>query len=151
LLIKNSPELFWGIVTSMYVGNLLLLVLNLPAIGIWVQLLRVPYAILFPLIVVFCLVGSYSVNHNSADMVIMVLFGILGYLMRKFGYEAAPLILALVLGPMLEENLRQSLIISGGSFAVFFTRPIAATLMVLSVVLLLLPILLKKPAFDVGD
>ena len=151
LLIKNSPELFWGVVTSMYVGNLLLLVLNLPAIGMWVQLLRVPYAILFPLIVVFCLVGSYSVNNNSADMMIMVIFGVAGYLMKKFGYEAAPLILALVLGPMLEENLRQSLILSGGSFAVFFTRPIAATLIVVSIVLLLLPMLLKKPAFEVSD
>jgi putative tricarboxylic transport membrane protein len=151
LLIKNSPELFWGVVTSMYVGNLLLLVLNLPAIGIWVQLLKVPYAILFPLIVVFCLVGSYSVNNNSADMMIMVIFGVVGYLMKKFGYEAAPLILALVLGPMLEENLRQSLIISGGSFAVFFTRPIAATLITVSVVLLVLPMLMKKPAFEASD
>ena len=152
LLIKNSPEVFWGVVTSMYIGNLMLLILNLPAIGIWVKILKVPYTIMFPLIILFCLVGAYSVNNNTADMMIMVFFGLLGYLLKKFGYEAAPLVLALVLGPMLEENLRQALILSAGSFAIFFIRPISATLILVSVVLLLLPVVLKKkPSFDISD
>ncbi len=123
LLIKNHPELFWGLVSSMYVGNALLLVLNLPLIGIWVQVLKVPYKVLFPLIILFCLIGVYSMNNVVFDLYVMIFFGAAGYLMRKFGYEPAPLILAYVLGPMLEQNLRQSLLISQGSFMIFITRP----------------------------
>jgi putative tricarboxylic transport membrane protein len=125
LLVKNHPEIFWGLVASMYLGNVLLLVLNLPLIGVWVQVLKVPYRILFPVILLFCLIGAYSVNSSSLDLFVMLLFGTLGYLMRKFAYEGAPLILAFVLGPILEQALRQSLLISKGSFMIFITRPIS--------------------------
>ncbi len=125
LLMKNHPDIFWGLVASMYLGNVLLLVLNLPLIGIWVQVLKVPYRILFPLILLFCLIGAYSVNSSTLDLFVMLLFGTLGYLMRKFDYEGAPLILAFVLGPILEQALRQSLLISKGSFMIFITRPIS--------------------------
>jgi putative tricarboxylic transport membrane protein len=109
----------------MYVGNAMLLALNLPLIGMWVKILKVPYAILFPLILLFCLIGVYSVNNSVIDIYLMILFGIVGYLMQKFGFEPAPLALAYVLSPMLETALRQSLSISGGSFIIFFTRPIS--------------------------
>lgn len=144
LLIKQAPDVFWGVIASMYLGNLMLLILNLPLIGIWVKVLRVPYHILFPLIILFCLVSSYSLNNNIGDAIVMVFFGVIGYLMNKFGYEAAPLILALVLGPMLEESLRQSLIISQGSFAIFLASPISAALMGLALVLLILPLITHK-------
>ncbi|MCX5907627.1 MAG: tripartite tricarboxylate transporter permease, partial [Deltaproteobacteria bacterium] len=113
-MLRQNPDLFWGVVVSMYVGNAMLLVLNLPLIGLWVRLLKVPYAILFPLILLFCLIGGYTVNNKIVDVYIMILFGIAGYLLRKFRYESAPLILAFVLGPLLEDALRQSLIISEG-------------------------------------
>lgn len=141
LLMQKQPDLFWGVVTSMYVGNGMLLLLNLPMIGMWVQILRIPYRILFPLILLFCLIGAYSINNSVADVLIMILFGIVGYLMKKFEYEGAPLILAYVLGPMLEISLRQSLTISSGSFAIFFTRPIAAGGMLLAILLVLSPLL----------
>jgi putative tricarboxylic transport membrane protein len=125
LLIRQNPDLFWGLVASLYLGNALLLVLNLPLIGIWVKVLKIPYKILFPLILLFCLIGAYSINSLSFDLYVMIFFGVAGWLMRKFGYEGAPLILAYVLGPMLEQNLRQSLLISGGSFWIFVSRPIS--------------------------
>ena len=128
----------------MYLGNVMLLILNLPLIGIWVKVLRIPYHILFPLIILFCLVSSYSLNNNIGDVTIMIFFGVVGYLMKKFGYEGAPLILALVLGPMLEESLRHSFIISHGSFAIFFASPISAALMGLALVLLILPLITHK-------
>jgi putative tricarboxylic transport membrane protein len=126
LLIKQHPDLFWGLVASLYLGNGLLLILNLPLIGIWVKVLEIPYKILFPLILLFCLIGVYSMNNLSFDLYVMLFFGVVGWLMRKFGYEGAPLILAYVLGPMLENALRQSLLISQGSFLIFVTRPISA-------------------------
>ena len=141
LFIKNNPQIFWGLVASMYLGNGLLLVLNLPLIGIWVQVLKIPYRILFPLITLFCLIGTYSVNNSSFDLFLMVLFGTLGYLMRKFGFECAPLILAFVLGPMLEQALRQSLLMSEGSFAIFITRPISGITLGAAFLLLLSNIL----------
>jgi putative tricarboxylic transport membrane protein len=140
LLVKN-PDLFWGVVISMYIGNLLLLVLNLPLIGLWVRLLRIPYSVLFPLILLFCLIGAYSVNNNVEEVLIMIIFGGVGYLLRKFDYEAAPLIFALVLSPLFENALRQSLLMSQGSFAIFFTRPIALVFMVAGIVLFILPLL----------
>jgi putative tricarboxylic transport membrane protein len=136
LLLTDHPDLFWGLVSSMYIGNAMLLVLNLPLIPLWVQLLKVPYRILFPLILLFCLIGAYSINSNGFDVLVMVIFGIVGYLFRKFEYEAAPLILAFVLGPLLELNLRQSLILSSGSFLIFFSRPISAVAVSISVILL---------------
>ncbi len=125
LLITKHPDVFWGVIMSMYVGNIMLLALNLPLVGIWVKILRIPYSVLFPLILLFCLIGVYSVNNSVTDIYLMVLFGVFGYLMQKFGFEPAPLVLAYVLSPMLETALRQSLNISGGSFAIFFSRPIS--------------------------
>jgi putative tricarboxylic transport membrane protein len=147
LLIKNHPDLFWGVVGSMYIGNVMLLILNIPLIGIWVKILKLPYPILFPLILLFCLIGVYSVNNNMVEIVIMIIFGIVGYLMKKFKYEAAPLILAFVLSPLLENALRQSLLMSHGSFSIFFTRPISLILMVVAILLLVLPLIpgLKRP------
>jgi len=147
LMIEKNPELFWGTVTSMYLGNAMLLVLNLPLIGLWVRLLRVPYAVLFPLILFIALIGAYVINGSEMDLYMMLFFGIVGYLMRKFDYEPAPLILAYVLSPILEDSLRQSLIISSGSMGIFVSRPIAAGFLFISAVLLIsavLPAIRKK-------
>jgi len=141
LLLSQHPQLFWGVVASMYVGNAMLLALNLPLIGVWVQLLRVPYPILFPLIILFCLIGSYSLNNSTMDVTIMLAFGVIGYLMRKLSLEAAPMVLAFVLGPMLETALRQSLIKSKGSFLIFFSSPISATCIISALILLVAPML----------
>lgn len=141
LLLKNHPDLFWGVVISMYIGNGMLLVLNLPLIGLWVQVLKIPYRILFPLILLFCLIGVYSVNYSATDILIMIGSGGLGYLMKKFKYEGAPLVLAYVLGPMLEISMRQSLTISNGSFLIFFTRPISAVGILAGLLLVITPFL----------
>ena len=140
LLIKQHPDLFWGVVASMYIGNAMLLVLNLPMIPFWVKILKVPYPILFPLIILFCLVGVYSLNNNYMEIIIMAFFGIFGYLMKKFGYEAAPMIFALVLCPILENAFRQSLMLSYGDLTIFFTRPISLTFMLTGIILFALPI-----------
>ena len=140
LLISQHPHLFWGVITSMYVGNVACLVLNLPLIGIWVQLLKVPYPILVPLILFFSVIGVYSVNSNIYDVVIMAVFGLIGYLMRKLKYEAAPFLLAFVLGDTMESSFRQSLLSSEGSFTIFFERPISAVILGLAVLLLLLSV-----------
>jgi putative tricarboxylic transport membrane protein len=141
LLMVQKPELFWGIVASMYIGNIMLLVLNMPLIGMWVQVLKVPYSILFPLILMFCIVGVFASGNAVFDVFVMVVFGVLGYLMRKFGYEPAPLVLAFVLGPMLENNLRKSLIMSQGDFSVFVERPISAVCLALAFAALVGPLL----------
>jgi putative tricarboxylic transport membrane protein len=135
-LLKDHPDLFWGVISSMYIGNAMLLVLNLPLIPLWVQVLKIPYRILFPLILLFCIIGSYSLKNSVFEVLLMFIFGIVGYFFRKFDYEAAPLILAFVLGPMFETNLRQSLTLSKGSFSIFFTRPIAAVTIILAMILL---------------
>ncbi len=137
LLIKEHPDVFWGLLGSMYIGNVMLLILNLPLIPLWVQVLRIPDRVLYPLILLFCVIGAYSINNNVFDIVVMIIFGIAGYLFKKFGYEAAPLILCFVLGPMFEVNLRRSLLISQGSFSIFFTRPIALVAIVVCFALLL--------------
>lgn len=132
----------------MYLGNVMLLVLNLPLIGIWVKILKIPYPILFPLILLFCLIGCYSINNNIWEIMIMIIFGIVGYLMKRFEYEGAPLILAFVLSPMMENAIRQSLLMSHGSFDIFVTRPISIALLAISVLLLaspLIPGLKKRP------
>jgi putative tricarboxylic transport membrane protein len=139
LLMAHHPEIFWGVIVSMYVGNIMLLVLNLPLIGLWVQVLRIPYPILFPLILLFCLLGAYSINNNMYDVLIMVIFGVFGYVMKKLRFEGAPLLLGMVLGMMLEDALRLSLIMSGGDFLIFLNRPIAAGLIAASIILLVLP------------
>jgi putative tricarboxylic transport membrane protein len=141
LMMTQRPDLFWGIVASMYIGNAMLLVLNMPLIGMWVQVLKLPYRVLFPLILMFCVVGVFASGNAVFDVFVMVVFGVLGYLMRKFGYEPAPLVLAFVLGPMLENNLRKSLILSHGEFSIFIERPISAVCLVLAAAALLAPLL----------
>jgi putative tricarboxylic transport membrane protein len=145
LLIKQRPDIFWGTIASMYIGNVMLLVLNLPLIGLWVKLLKVPYRILFPLILFCCVIGAYSINNNTFDVVVMILFGILGYIFRKYGYEPAPLIMAYILGPMLENSLRQSLLMSQGDFSILFTRIVADVCLIISLLLILSNFFLKKP------
>jgi putative tricarboxylic transport membrane protein len=140
LLVTEKPDVFWGLIASMYIGNIMLLVLNLPLIGLWVKLLRVPYALLAPLILVFVIIGAYSVNNSIFDVGITIAFGFLGYLMRKFDFEPAPLVLAMILGPQLEASLRRSLIYSRGDLGVFFERPIAAVLLALALLMLLSPL-----------
>ncbi len=145
-LLKDHPEVFWGVITSMYIGNGVLLILNLPLIPLWVQVLRIPRSILYPLILFFCLIGAYSINNSCFDVLIMVIAGILGYLFKKFAYEPAPLLLAYVLGPLCEVNFRQSLILSKGKLSIFFVRPISAVTLTFSLILILASILyyLKK-------
>jgi len=143
LLMAEHPDVFWGIVSSMYIGNAMLLILNLPLIGIWVKVLKVPYSILFPVILLVCLIGAYSINGSLVDMVIMVLFSVIGYLMKKFKYEMAPVVLGMILGGIMEPALRRSLIISNGSFTIFLSRPISLALMIGVAILLVSPLILR--------
>jgi len=140
MMMSRHPEIFWGLIASMYLGNVILLILNLPLIPLWVQVLRIPDRVLYPLIVLFCIVGAYSINNSVFDVGIMVAFGVVGYLLKKFDYEAAPLILGFVLGPLFEVNLRRSLIMSQGSFSIFVERPIALCALVVCAVLIILPL-----------
>jgi putative tricarboxylic transport membrane protein len=135
-LIKEHPDLFWGVIGSMYIGNVMLLILNLPLIPLWVQVLKVPYRILFPLILLFCVIGSYSVRNSFFDVLVMIIAGVMGYIFRKFNYECAPLVLAFVVGPIFEQSLRQSLRFSQGSFLIFFQRPISAIIIIFTIILL---------------
>ena len=130
LLISEHPEIFWGVITSMYIGNVLLLVLNLPLIGLWVQLLKIPYILLFPIIILFCLIGVYSLNNNVIEIFIMIFFGIIGYFMRKLEFEPAPFVMGMVLSPMMESAFRQSLTLSDGKISVLFIRPLSAFFMI---------------------
>jgi putative tricarboxylic transport membrane protein len=139
MLISKYPDLFWGTIMSMYLGNIMLLILNLPLIGLWVKVLKVPYPILFPLILLFCLVGVFSLNYSNVEVALMIGFGIFGYLARKFQFEMAPLVLAIVIGPMMENNLRLSLVISQGDAWIFLQKPISAVFIVISFVLLISP------------
>jgi putative tricarboxylic transport membrane protein len=143
MLMVEHPDLFWGTVTSMYVGNAMLLILNLPLIPLWVKVLKIPYAILFPLILMFCVIGAYSLNNSTVDVFIMIAFGFMGYSMNKFGFEAAPLALAMVLSPIMEPNLKRSLILSGGSPEIFFVRPISLVFITTAGILLVLPVFLR--------
>ncbi|HEU5393371.1 MAG TPA: tripartite tricarboxylate transporter permease, partial [Candidatus Methylomirabilis sp.] len=140
-LLQEYPQLFWGTVASMYIGNLLLLALNLPLIGVWVQLLRIPYHFLATGVLVICVVGAYSVNNSAFDVGTMVAFGAVGYLLRREGFPVAPLILAMILGPQLERTLQQSLIGSGGDLRVFLQRPVSATLLLVAAGLVLSPVI----------
>jgi putative tricarboxylic transport membrane protein len=148
LLIQNRPDIFWGLICSMYIGNIILVLLNLPLIAIWVQLLRVPYSYLSPMILLFCLIGAYSVNNMVEEVAIMIIFGGFGYLLKHFAYESPPLILAFVLGPMIEERFRQSLTISQGSFSIFFAHPISATFLFVTLLIVvssgLSPIVMRR-------
>jgi putative tricarboxylic transport membrane protein len=138
LLIQQQPALFWGFIASMYVGNLVLLVLNLPLVGLFVNILRVPYPYLYPAILVFSMLGVYAVNGSVIDVWIMVVMGILGWVLRKLDFETAPIVLGLVLAPMIELSLRQSLAMSDGRYAIFVERPIAATMLAVGLALILL-------------
>jgi putative tricarboxylic transport membrane protein len=140
MIITKHPELFWGTVMSMYLGNAMLLVLNLPLIGLWVQVLKVPYPILFPLILLFCLIGVFSLNYSQVEIALMIGFGVFGYLARKFQFEMAPLVLAIVIGPMMENNLRLALVISQGSPMIFITHPISAVFIFITLALLISPL-----------
>ena len=141
VLINEHPDIFWGTVASMYLGNIMLLVLNIPLIGVWVKILKVPYPVLFPLILLFCLIGAYSINNNIADVFIMNIFGVIGYFVKKLEFPPAPIVLALVLGPLVERALYQSLTLSHGRSNVFFTRPISATFLFMVLIVLSVPII----------
>ena len=136
-LVSENPEVFWGVIASMYVGNAMLLVLNLPLVGLWVQLLRVPYAFLAPLVVMVCSIGVFSIKNDPVEIVIMAGFGLVGYVLRKLAFEPGPLLLAFILGPMVEKALRQSLLLSGGEFDIFVRRPISGVLIGLIMALLM--------------
>ena len=137
-LVNDHPEVFWGFVASMYVGNLMLLALNLPLVGIFVNLLRIPYAYLYPLIIMFCVIGVYEVNNSVVDVWIMLIMGVVGYGLKKFAFDPAPLVLGLVIAPIFEMSLRQALIMSDGTWTIFVQRPVAAVLLAVSAALLLL-------------
>jgi len=137
-LVNEHPDVFWGFVASMYVGNLMLLALNLPLVSLFVTVLRIPYAYLYPMIIMFCIIGVYETNNSIVDVWIMLFMGMLGYALRKFEFDPAPLVLGLVIAPILEQSLRQSLIMSNGDYTIFLTRPISASLMVVSAALLAL-------------
>lgn len=137
-LVNDHPNVFWGFVASMYVGNLMLLALNLPLVGLFVNLLRVPYAYLYPLIIMFCVIGVYEVNHSIVDVWIMLIMGVVGYGLKKFGFDPAPLVLGLVIAPIFEMSLRQSLIMSDGTWLIFLQRPISLLLLGICLVLLLM-------------
>ena len=146
-VMSSNPSLFWGLIASMWIGNLILVVLNLPLIGIWVQLLKVPYRLLYPAILVFCGIGVYSINNNPFDVTMTAVFGLLGYIFYKLRCEPAPLILGFILGPMMEENLRRAMLLSRGDPTVFFTRPLSLGLLVAAAILIIvvaLPNIKKK-------
>jgi putative tricarboxylic transport membrane protein len=140
-VMTKQPELFWGMIASMWVGNLMLVIINLPMVGVWVRLLRVPYRMLFPAIIIFCAIGVYSINNSAFDIVMTGLFGMVGYWLVKHDFEPAPMLLGFVLGPMLEENLRRAMLIARGDPSTFITRPISGGLIALAVLLLLLAVL----------
>ena len=140
-VMTSNPELFWGLIASMWIGNAMLIILNLPLIGMWIKLLAVPYRWLFPAIVLFCAIGVYSTNNNNFDIWMVAAFGVIGYLFIKLGCEPAPLLLGFILGPMMEEYLRRALLISRGDWAVFVTRPISASLLAVAALLLLIVLL----------
>jgi len=147
MVMTSNPDLFWGLIASMWIGNAILVILNLPLIGIWIKLLTVPYRWLFPAIVLFCAIGVYSTNNNTWDIWMVGLFGVIGYAFIKLGCEPAPLLLGLILGPMMEENLRRALLLSRGDWSVFVSRPLSAVLLAMAALLLivvLMPSIKKK-------
>src|SRR5437773_1773611 len=137
-LVSEHPQVFWGFIASMYVGNLMLLALNLPLVGLFVSVLRIPYAYLYPLIIMFCIIGVYEVSHSIVDVWIMLIMGVVGYGLRKFGLDPAPLVLGLVIAPTFEMSLRQSLVMSNGNWTIFFQRPISVVLLAVCAMLLAL-------------
>ncbi|MET3605676.1 TctA family transporter [Sphaerotilus sulfidivorans] len=155
-VMTSNPELFWGLIASMWVGNLILVVLNLPMIGIWIKLLTVPYRFLFPAILTFCCIGLYTLNNNNFDVYMAVIFGLIGYIFYKLNCEPAPLLLGFILGPMMEENLRRALLLSRGDWTTFMSRPLSAGLLIaalLMIVVVMLPSIRNKreEAFQDAD
>jgi putative tricarboxylic transport membrane protein len=140
-VMTKQPELFWGMIASMWIGNLMLIIINLPLVGVWVTLLRVPYRLLFPSIIVFCCIGIYSINNSPTDVMISAMYGVVGYWLIKHDFEAAPMLLGFVLGPLMEENLRRAMLIARGDATVFFTRPISGGLLAVAILLLVLAVL----------
>ncbi|MEW6150724.1 MAG: tripartite tricarboxylate transporter permease, partial [Pseudomonadota bacterium] len=140
-VMQKQPDLVWGMIASMWIGNLMLIIINLPLVGIWVRLLRVPYRLMFPSIVIFCAIGIYSVNNAPVDVILAGVFGLVGYWLIKHDFEPAPLLLGMVLGPLMEENLRRALLISRGDWSVFLTRPLSAVLLAVAASLLVLTVL----------
>jgi putative tricarboxylic transport membrane protein len=140
-VMTKNPELFWGMVASMWIGNCMLLIINLPLIGLWVRLLKVPYRLMFPSILVFCCIGIYSINNNPADVLLTAFFGFGGYALYKFGFEPAPLLLGFVLGKLLEEKLRQALVLSRGSFWTFVERPVSGGLLLVALIVMVVAVL----------
>jgi putative tricarboxylic transport membrane protein len=140
-VMTKQPELFWGMIASMWLGNLMLVIINLPLVGVWVTLLRVPYRLLFPSIIVFCCIGIYSINNSPTDVMISAMYGVVGYWLIKHDFEAAPMLLGFVLGPLMEENLRRAMLIARGDATVFFTRPISGGLLAVAILLLILAVL----------
>jgi len=136
-VISSNPELFWGVIVSMWMGNLILVLLNLPLVGIWVRLLSIPYRLLYPAILLFCCIGLYSVNNNTFDIHLTAFCGLLGYIFHKLECEPAPLILGFILGPMMEENLRRGMLLSRGDPSVFFTRPLSLAFLLMAVAMLI--------------
>jgi TctA family transporter len=146
-VMTSNPALFWGLIASMWIGNIMLILLNLPLIGIWVKLLKIPYRLLYPAILVFCCIGVYTVNNSIFDVFITAGFGVIGYMFFKFGCEPAPLLLGFVLGPMMEENFRRALLLSRGDFTTFLTRPLSLGLLLAAaflVVIVALPAIKKS-------
>jgi TctA family transporter len=146
-VMTSNPKLFWGLIASMWIGNLMLVILNLPLVGMWVKLLSVPYRVMYPAILLFCCIGAYSINNNVFDVFMTIPFAILGYIFKKLDCEPAPMLLGFVLGKLMEEYLRRAMTISRGDWTVFFTRPLSATLLVMAIILLLivfLPAISKK-------
>ena len=140
-VMTSNPQLFWGLIASMWIGNLMLIILNLPLIGIWIKLLTVPYRFLFPAIVLFCAIGVYSTNNNTFDIWLVAIFGVIGYYFIKLGCEPAPLLLGFILGPMMEENLRRALLLSRGDWSVFVTRPLSASLLAVAAIMVIIVLL----------
>jgi len=140
-IMTKQPNLFWGMIASMWIGNLMLLVINLPLIGLWVRFLKVPYRLMFPAIILLCCIGIYSINNSPVEVLMTAGFGLFGYAVVKFGFEPAPLLLGFVLGRLMEEKLRQALVISRGSFMTFIDRPLSAGLLLLSLITIVLAVL----------
>ena len=140
-IMTERPQMFWGMIASMWIGNLMLLIINLPLIGLWVRLLKVPYRLLFTTILLFCCIGIYSINNNPSDVYFTAFFGFVGYALIKLGLEPAPMLLGFVLGRLMEEKLRQALALSDGSFMTFVERPVSAGLLVLALIVMVIAVL----------
>jgi putative tricarboxylic transport membrane protein len=140
-VMTKQPDLFWGMICSMWLGNLMLVIINLPLVGVWVRLLRVPYRMLYPAILIFCCIGVYSINNASADVYMTAIFAVIGYALSKHDFEPAPMLLGFILGPLMEENLRRAMLIARGDATVFITRPISAGLLLVATALLVIAIL----------